>query len=51
MFLLSGTALSIKFSISCSEILANGRDAIVSFFPQGDSRQSYTVSFVIGQNR
>ena len=27
-------ALSVKFSISWSEISANGREAIVSFFPQ-----------------
>ena len=51
VLVLSGTALSIKFSISWSEISANGRDAIVSFFPQGDSCQSDTGSFVIGRNR
>ena len=51
IFVLSGAALSVKFSISWSEISANSRDAIVSFFPQGDSCQSYTGSFVIGQNR
>jgi len=51
VLVLSGTALCIKFSISWSEILANGHDAIVSFFPQSDSCQSYTGSFMIGQNR
>ena len=50
-FVLSGTALSNKFSISWSETLANGRDAIVFFFPQGESCQSNTGSFVTGQNR
>ena len=34
VFVLSGIALSVKFSISWWEISANGRDAIVSFFPQ-----------------
>ena len=34
VFVLSGIALSVKFSISWSEISANGRDAIVSFFPR-----------------
>ena len=32
IFVFSRTALSIKFPISWSEISANGRDAIVSFF-------------------
>ena len=43
--------LSIKFSISWSEISANGLDATVSFFRQGDSCQSYIGSLVIGKNR
>ena len=51
VFILSGTALSIKFSISWSEISAKGRDTIVSLFAQGDSCQSYRGGFVIGQNR
>ena len=32
-FVLSGIALSVKFSISWSEISANGHDAIVFYFP------------------
>ena len=50
-FNLSRTAISIKFSISLSEISANGPDTTVSLFRQGDSCQSYTGSFVVGQNR
>ena len=45
----TGTALSIKFSISWSEISANGLDAPFSFFRQGDSCESYIGSFVIGK--
>lgn len=38
VFVFSGTALSIKSSISSSEISANGLDAIVvDFFRHGDS--------------
>ena len=45
VFVLSGIALSLKFSISWSEISANGRDAIVCFFLK------FKFKFVIGQNR